>query len=145
MYQTYFEHEGKQYPTGTGVKIISHYPYTDHRYFEKAFFTYYDVENDRVWYQMYYTGRRFGVPMELFLKRFGGVTGDFDAGQHPPEIKQLKDSQIPKLFIGWAWYIVIMAFLTITTVRLGGWAITSILFFNWRKKVIEEEGYYVER
>lgn len=53
-----------------------------------------------------------------------------------------KDIDINRLVIGWIWYILIMATLTIFNGRIVGWIATSIIFFRWRKKVKEEESYY---
>lgn len=53
-----------------------------------------------------------------------------------------KDSQIDKLFIGWIYYIVIMALATIFYDRIGIWIFVSIIFFSWRKKVKKEATAY---
>ena len=53
-----------------------------------------------------------------------------------------KDSEILKLSIGWIWYIIIMAILTIFNDRIIGWIAASVIFFSWRRKVKEEESYY---
>lgn len=53
-----------------------------------------------------------------------------------------RDININRLVIGWIWYILIMATLTIFNGRIVGWSATSIIFFRWRKKVKEEESYY---
>lgn len=53
-----------------------------------------------------------------------------------------RDININRLVIGWVWYILIMATLTIFNGRIVGWSATSIIFFRWRKKVKEEESYY---
>ena len=37
-----------------------------------------------------------------------------------------------KVEIGWIWYILIMAFLTITKQRIFGWIVTTIIFFAWK-------------
>lgn len=44
------------------------------------------------------------------------------------------DIDINRLVIGWIWYILIMATLTIFNGRIVGWIATSIIFFRWRKR-----------
>ena len=53
-----------------------------------------------------------------------------------------RDMDINGLVIGWIWYILIMATLTIFNGRIIGWIAASIIFFRWRKKVKETESYY---
>ena len=138
--QDYFIHNGIRYPCGTQVKLKRAYP-GGH---ELAYFVYYDTEHNFVSYVMCATGNRSGCSMKAFLQRFDGVTGMHNPYLHPPRTIQLKDSQIPKLVVGWIWYIAIMLFLAITTIVIPGWIITSIIFFRWRDKVIKEEGYYIK-
>lgn len=61
---------------------------------------------------------------------------------YTPVKETLKDIDINRLVIGWIWYILIMATLTIFNGRIIGWIAASIIFFHWRKKVKEEESYY---
>lgn len=53
-----------------------------------------------------------------------------------------RDMDINGLVIGWIWYILIMATLTIFNDRTMGWIVASIIFFRWRKKVKGAESYY---
>ncbi len=143
MKQNFFEYNGEKYFTGTQIKILK-YPYDNAMFSDLAYFVYYDTEHNIVWYKMAYTNQNRGCSMQTFLKQFGGATGYVSASINIPQTKQLKDNQIPLLFIGWIWYIFLMAIMFIFKGRLFGWAIVSIVFFNWRDKVIKEEGYYVE-
>lgn len=61
---------------------------------------------------------------------------------YTPVKETLKDIDINRLVIGWIWYILIMATLTIFNGRIIGWIAASIIFFRWRKRVKEEESYY---
>lgn len=143
MYQDYFEYNGVKYPSGTQIKILR-FPYGNQRIYDLAYFIYYNTESGTVWYKMAYTGQNRGYSMKEFMKQFDGVTGKIDPSIHPPQVKQLKDSQVPSVMIGWLWYIVIMGVSVIFNGAIGIWIIASIVFFSWRKKKIEEEGYYVE-
>ena len=144
MKQDYFIHDGVTYTSGAQIRLMN-FPYDNIDRRELAYFWYYDTEYDMVWCKMAFTLQNYGCSSKAFFKRFGGATGEFNKSIHPPEVKQLKDSQIPRLVGGWVWYIIIMLCLTITTVRVPGWIITSLIFNSWRKKVIKEEGHYTER
>lgn len=70
-------------------------------------------------------------------------------GNYYTELEQSKqyipDSKIPELVVGWMMYIFVMAVLTIFNDRLIGWIAVSIYFFNWRKKIKEENTYYAKK
>lgn len=144
MYQDYFEYDGVQYPSGTQIKLLKTM-YNGQVNTELAYFMYVNKKSGTVWCQMAYTGQNRGCSMDKFMAQFGGVTGKIDPSIHPPQCKQLKDSQIPGMMLGWLWYIVIMAVAVIFKEAIGIWVIASIVFLNWRKNKIEKEGYYVER
>jgi hypothetical protein len=63
--------------------------------------------------------------------------------QLPTERKR-KDCEIDGLFLGWVWYIFLMAIGTIFNGAIFIWLMISIVFFNWRAKKIKEEGTYIE-
>ena len=143
MKVNYFEHEGKKYYAGTEFETLEGTP----KLRRSAVFLWHDPDEDLYAYRVYFTFNKSTVMIssgKLFFDNFCNVTKESDGSIGVPEYKRLKDSQIPKLVIGWVWYIVIMAFLLITTVRLAGWIIASIVFFKWREKVIKEEGYYYD-
>lgn len=144
MKQDYFIHDGVTYTSGTQIRL-KQFPYDSLKFSELAYFWYYDTEYDMVWCKMAFTLQNYGCSSKAFFKRFGGATGEFNQSIHPPEVKQLKDSQIPGLVVGWAWYLVIMGIGIICNDAIAIWIIASVLFFGWRKSVIKEEGHYVER
>lgn len=139
----YFEHNGKKYYCGTEILIKT-------RVFNKielkpAYFIYYNIAWDTYVYVIKDDGgRKNFVYGKEFWDKFGGVTGNVNTNFHVPQKKQLKDFQIPKLSIGWVWYIALMCIITIFNGAIIYWTLLSIFFFNWRKDVIEKEGYYVE-
>ena len=140
MKQDYFVYNGNKHYSGTEFKIAHTSPNT----YPVAYFVWYDTEHDTVWYQMAYTNQRRGCSMKKFIEQIECITGKVADGFHPPIIKQLKDSQIPKLVVGWMWYIFLMLFSIILNGAILWWALISIVFFSWRKGVIKKEGYYVE-
>lgn len=143
MKQNYFIYNGIKYYTGTEI-IILKYPYNNPVFSDLAYFIYYDVINDIYAYRLKLSNRIFIQHGQIFKNEFGGITGKVNSSIVVPQTKQLKDFQIPSLFIGWGWYIFIMSVGLIFNARIIIWIFTSIIFFNWRNKKIEEEGYYVE-
>ena len=140
----YFEYNGVKYTSGTGIIIKKFFNDTS-GFTDRAYFVYHNTDSDVVWIQMPYTCLRRGYPMDQFKEMLVGLTGEYIPSIHPPQVKRLRDSQIPRLIFGWVWYIFIMVISIIFQGVIVIWIVASIAFFNWRKKVIEEEGYYVER
>ena len=143
MNQDYFIYNGIKYPSGTQLKLLRH-PYDNLACYDIVSFIYYSTEHNTVWYKIARTGQNRGCSMEKFLQGFGGVTGKIDIGIHQPREGRIKDSKIPKLAIGWIWYIFIMFVAIIFNSSIVIWIVASIVFFSWRRKVIKKEGYYVE-
>ena len=63
---------------------------------------------------------------------------------HIPAEQQRKDFDIDGMFLGWVWYIFLMAVSVIFKSAILLWIIISVVFFNWRAKKIQKEGMYVE-
>lgn len=120
MKQGFFEYEGSKYYTGTELMILR-YPFSNDPASDSAYFLFYDTDADLVWYKMRFTGQNRGCSMKGFLKYIGGITGNVNTNIHMPQTKQMKDSQIPKLVIGWTWYVFFMCLLVIFKNRLIGW------------------------
>lgn len=139
----YFVYNGKRYYAGSEIKIRDSL-YKDPVYNHLATFHYHDLEHDNYFYRMHNTGTTFVDKGDLFFKKLCGVSKEADGSIGAPQEKQLKDSQIPRLAIGWVWYIFIMLVSLIFNGRFVIWTIASIVFFRWRKEVIKEEGHYVE-
>ena len=79
-----------------------------------------------------------------FRKRIVEITDKVDSSVHMPVTKTMKDTEIGCLFIGWLWYIFLMAISTIFKNAIGLWCFISWVFFTWRAKKIKEEGTYIE-
>ena len=72
------------------------------------------------------------------------VLDEVDPTVKIPVEKQFKDRYIDGLFIGWLWYVFLMAVATIFTGNVILWILISVVFFNWRKNKIKKEGTYTE-
>lgn len=79
-----------------------------------------------------------------FNKRLVEITSKVDSSVRTPVKKTMKDSEIDGLFIGWIWYITLMAVSVIFKDAIGLWIFISVVFFTWRDKKIKEEGTYYE-
>jgi hypothetical protein len=88
--------------------------------------------------------KRWWINTDDFRKRIVDITNKVDPSVRMPVTKTMKDSEIDGLFIGWLWYIFLMAISTIFKDAIGLWIFISVVFFNWRAKKIKEEGTYIE-
>ena len=136
MKQNYFVIDGKKYYTGT-VFIVN-----DIDGPTEASFICYDTERSRYIYKL--RDCRYYVDQKTFEHKFISVTDKFDHKINMPVTKIMKDSEIDTLFIGWIWYVFLMAISTIFKGAICLWLLISIVFFAWRKKKIKEEGTYIE-
>lgn len=132
----YFVWNGAKYYTGTVIVINDMGRQTE------ASFICYDNTYNYYFFQVKQC-RHMMRPAQ-FEKALITVTEKRDAKVHMPVVKILKDSQIDGLFLGWIWYIFLMAIATIFKGNIGLWIVISIAFFNWRNNKIKEEGTYIE-
>ena len=79
----------------------------------------------------------------VFKNSFVRVTDKVVCHNIPTE-QQRKDCDIDGMFLGWVWYIFLMAVSIIFKSAILLWVIISVVFFNWRAKKIKKEGMYVE-
>lgn len=84
------------------------------------------------------------VPSDNFFNTIISITDKKDNSVSGPVTKKLKDRDIDGLFLGWLWYIFLMAISTIFKDAIGLWILISVVFFRWRSKKIKEEGTYTE-
>lgn len=135
-FQNYFVWNGIKYYTGTVIVVNDM-----GRQVEASFVCYDKTYN---WYIYKIKECRYSVWPKQFEQALIEVTDRVDKKVHMPMVKTLKDSQIDGLFLGWIWYIFLMAIATIFKGNIGLWIIISIAFFNWRNNKIKEEGTYIE-
>ena len=72
------------------------------------------------------------------------ITDKIDPSVQMPIVHKKNELEIDGLFIGWIWYIVLMVASALFYDRIGLWIFISVVFFNWRKKKIKEEGTWIE-
>lgn len=136
MKQNYFIANGVKYYTGT-VFIVHH----NGKQVE-ASFVYYDTEYKKYVYKI--NDCTWVVGVDDFKARFICVTDKKDNTVSMPVKKKMKEFDIDGLFIGWVWYIFLMAISTIFKGAIGLWILISIVFFSWRADKIKKEGTYIE-
>lgn len=136
MRENYFVINEKKYYTGT-VFIVENMGKQ-----VEASFICYDTEHLRYVYKI--KGQIWRVTPEHFQQSFIFVTDKIDDKVHMPVTKTKKDMEIDGLFLGWLWYIFLMAVATIFKGNIVLWIVISIAFFNWRANKIKKEGTYIE-
>lgn len=139
--RNYFEYNGKKYYTGTIFimkvsKMLYEYTFVGYNVDYKALLCK-SANNQQA---------RSLVPIweSVFNKNLVSITNKIDTSVHSPVEKKMKDTQIDGLFLGWMWYIFLMAVSTIFKDAIGLWILWSVVFFSWRKKKIKKEGTYIE-
>lgn len=139
--RNYFEYKGKKYYTGTIFimkvsKMLYEYTFVGYNVDHKALLCK-SANNQQA---------RSLVPIweSVFNKNLVSITNKIDTSVHSPVEKKMKDTQIDGLFLGWMWYIFLMAVSTIFKDKIGLWILWSVVFFSWRKKKIKKEGTYIE-
>lgn len=141
--QFYFIKDGIRYPTGTILHFIG-CDRQGHSIVENMTFLY--VNPNIQWYFLYKEsdGKTWIYDTNQFNKKLINIPGMMHRTIRTPTKKYRKDSEIEELFLGWMWYIVWMAFATITTSAFAGWILGTAIFFIWRNKIKEEKGWYYE-
>ena len=136
MKQGYFIVNGAKYHTGS-IFIIK-----DMGKNVEASFLYYDTDKQRYFYKI--KDCVWNVDNKNFWRMFVSTTDKRDESMRAPTTKTKNDIEIPGLFIGWVWYIFLMAISVIFNGAIFFWILYSVIFFKWREKKIKEEGTYVE-
>ena len=89
-------------------------------------------------------GATWFISEKDFQKRIVKIADKIDASVHMPVTKTRKDIEIDGLFLGWLWYIFLMAISIIFKGNIILWILISWCFFSLRNKKIKEEGTYNE-
>lgn len=132
----YFVWNGVKYYTGTVIVV------KDMGRPVEAAFVCYDKTYNRYVYKI--KDWQCSVYPKQFEELLVEVTDKRNNKVHMPVVKTLKDSQIEGLFLGWMWYIFLMAVSTIFRYNFLWWALISFGFFTWRADKIKKEGEYIE-
>lgn len=141
MWQDHFVFEGKTYYTGTVFKV-KEYEYPFGICEKEAAFIAYNPEYKMLEFQV--GPQRKGQRPDMLKSWIVSVTDKKNERVRCPVRKKRDELQIDGMLIGWMWYIVLMAVATIFNGRIGLWGLISWIFFSWRAKKIEKEGYYIE-
>lgn len=136
MLQNYIFLNGKKYYSGS-VFIVNCMGKES-----EAVFIGYNREYESYFFKI--NNKTCRMKASVFNNSFVRATDQVSTSTHIPEEKQRKDSEIDGVFLGWVWYIFLMAISIIFKDVIALWAIISVVFFNWRKKKIKEEGTYIE-
>ena len=115
MNQNYFEVNGKKYYSGTIFLIRDHGEQTE------ATFICHIIESNRYVYKFKDKyGKQYTafVPSNVFFNTIISITDKTDNNVSGPVTKKLKDRDINGLFLGWLWYIFLMAISTIFRMQL---------------------------
>ena len=136
MKQNYFLSNGEKYYTGT-VFVVYH----NGKQVEATFICY-DTKYQKFIYKI--KDCTYIVGVDEFRKRFVSITGEKNYIASAPTEQKMKDSEIDGLFIGWVWYIFLMAISSIFKDAIGLWVLISVVFFSWRANKIKKEGTYIE-
>jgi hypothetical protein len=136
MFQNYFEINGVKYYTGT-VFVTNHMGKQ-----VEATFVSYNTEKSRYVYKI--DAKTWLIGKDSFWRNFVDITEKVDTTVRTPVVKRMKDFDINGMFIGWVWYIFLMAISVIFKDAIWLWILISCVFFSWRSKKIKEEGTYIE-
>lgn len=136
MMRNYFEVNGEKYYTGT-VFIVKNMG----KQVEATFICY---NTERSLYVYKIDRCRYYMHNDMFVHNFVCVTDKRNMDARMPVTKTRKDMDIDGLFIGWVWYIFLMALATIFKENIGLWILISVIFFSWRSEKIKKEGTYIE-
>ena len=136
MKQNYFILDGVTYYTGS-VFVTKNMGKC-----VEASFLYYDTDRSRYFYKI--NDCVYNVDDNHFWRTFVSVTYKVNENVRMPNVKTKKDIEIPGLFIGWVWYIFLMAVSCIFNGAIILWILISVIFFVWRANKIKKEGTYVE-
>lgn len=132
----YFVWKGVKYYTGTVIVV------NDMGRPVEAAFVCYDKTYNHYVYKI--KDWQCSVRPNQFKELLIEVTNKRNDKVRMPAVKTLKDSQIDGLFLGWVWYIFLMAVSTIFKYNFLWWALISFGFFTMRADKIKKEGEYIE-
>lgn len=144
--EAYFEYNGVRYYSGT--KFTMKEPKYG-QVVEAVFWNSFENNGMKidVMYKHYnFKGRVCEYHLHINAEDVGSKVIDILEGNYFTELeakkKYIKDSDIPELFFGWIFYLIIMVVLIIFKDMWLGWIAASAYFFWWRKKIKEENYYY---
>lgn len=136
MLQNYMFFNGEKYKSGT-VFIVNCLGKES-----EAIFIGYNAEHESYFFKI--NNKTCRMKETVFKNSCIRVTNKVNTDVYIPKEKKRKELEVGCLFLGWIWYIFLMAIATIFNGAIFIWIMISIAFFSWRAKKIKEEGMYVE-
>ena len=140
MKQNYFVYNGKNYNTGTiiVIKWCNHITRTVLN--TNAKFISYDTETKKYTVEIY--GNEYTYLESDFFNILCNIVDTNKVNITETMHNNFSDElNIDGLLVAWVWYIFIMIIAVIFYDRIGIWIFASIVFFNYRRKKLKEEGY----
>ena len=144
MLQNYFVYNGKKYYSGTIIKIKY---YQD---IEEVVFLGYRPERNE-YAVNFYTDRTVWYKENEFYKKLIEITEKINnyyvnwvqekERQTHPKLTASSEVNIDGMLIAWMWYIFIMLVAIIFKECIGIWILTSVVFFSYRNRKLQERGY----
>ena len=143
MWLDFFMYNGENYFSGTIIKV-NYFRGTRLTQGEVAFVCI-DGNSGNYYVKHIHDGYRLqGMTFEAFRSSIIEVTDRKDPRVHCPVRKRRSEFDIPGMLGGWAWYVALMLLFSIFKDRWVLYFFTTLYFFAWRRKKINEEGYYIE-
>ena len=144
MRKNYFIYNGEQYNEGESIVIKFFDHMAGKTYNAHAKFLYYDTINKEYYVEIY--GKKYAYTEDLFYKNLCNKGNPRAPTEKSYNVKNkqytfIDELNIDGLLIAWIWYIFIMAVGVIFYDRIGIWILASVIFFNYRKRKLKEEGY----
>ena len=140
MNQDYFVHNGTRYNSGSLISFRVYDYRAKGSYITNVTFLYYDTDTQKYHIDVY--GKEDSYDAELFFKNLQPTKNSTIFNGTKKYKHTFSDElNIDALLIGWIWYVFIMAVGTIFYARIGIWIFSSIIFFNFRNKMLKEAGY----
>lgn len=141
MLQENFTHNGVKYNTGSLISFRIYDYRARGSYITEVKFLYFDTDT-----QMYFievNGKQYSYNKELFFRNLQHKPncGDIGGTNQTRQRTFSDELNVDGLLIAWIWYIIIMLIGTIFYARIGIWIAASLIFFNYRNKILKEAGY----
>ena len=143
MGKNYFEHNGKKYYEGTIVE------FNNTGYPQAKYGKYYG--NADLFTLMKSPTESFANDKRLIIANMCGndrgqivrVVKEVDKYSKVEKVKAYNDTDCDDMFYAWIAYIAAMVFFTLFYNRIGWWALTTVIFYNYRKSklYVSKESY----
>ncbi len=141
MLQYYFTHKGVKYNAGSLISFRVFDYRAQGSYITKVTFLYYDTDEQKYFVDI--NGKECSYSENLFFSNLQDTENKYEKNNNMPTTTHTFSDElnIDCLLIAWIWYVFIMVVGVIFYERIGIWILASIIFFNYRNKILKEVGY----